>query len=82
MTRIATNGVELAVQVIGSGPPIVMVHGSLDDHRAQDRVTHADAWLDQSRDPDRLAVRPELLASYPHRVVISHGDAGPATPHT
>ncbi|WP_028925401.1 alpha/beta fold hydrolase [Pseudonocardia acaciae] len=223
MTRIATNGVELAVQVTGSGPPIVMVHGSLDTHRAWDRVVplladsyqvvtydrrghgastcppgqgrigedrddlaglisalgltkplvvghsygsattlllgarhpeltggllvhepplfallrddpatlplaeraaeqlaraaalitsgaveegvrhfvntaafgpdtwenlftpeiretcvaHADTWLDQSRDPDRLSVRPELLASYPHRIGISHGDASP-----
>jgi pimeloyl-ACP methyl ester carboxylesterase len=40
-------------------------------------ITHADTWLDQSRDPERLSVRPELLANYPHRIMISHGDAGP-----
>ncbi|MBV8541648.1 MAG: alpha/beta hydrolase [Pseudonocardiales bacterium] len=36
--RIPVNGVELAVQVAGSGPPIVLVHGSLDDHRAWERI--------------------------------------------
>lgn len=36
--RIPVNGVELAVQVAGSGPPIVLVHGSLDDHRAWKRI--------------------------------------------
>lgn len=36
--RIPVNGVELAVQVAGSGPPIVFVHGSLDDHRAWERI--------------------------------------------
>jgi alpha-beta hydrolase superfamily lysophospholipase len=35
---IPVNGVELAVQVAGSGPPIVLVHGSLDDHRAWERI--------------------------------------------
>jgi pimeloyl-ACP methyl ester carboxylesterase len=35
---IPVNGVELAVQVAGSGPPIVLVHGSLDDHRAWGRI--------------------------------------------
>jgi pimeloyl-ACP methyl ester carboxylesterase len=39
-------------------------------------IDNADTWLDQSRDPERLAVRPELLAGYPHPFVISHGDAG------
>jgi pimeloyl-ACP methyl ester carboxylesterase len=36
--RIPVNGVELAVQVAGSGPPIVLVHGSFDDHRAWERI--------------------------------------------
>ncbi|WP_219414591.1 alpha/beta fold hydrolase, partial [Pseudonocardia nigra] len=36
--RIAVNGVELGVQVAGSGPPVVFVHGSLDDHGAWERV--------------------------------------------
>jgi len=40
-------------------------------------IAHADTWLDQSRDPDRLSVRPELLFGYPHRIVVSHGDSGP-----
>ncbi|WP_219418117.1 alpha/beta fold hydrolase, partial [Pseudonocardia nigra] len=39
-------------------------------------VAHADTWLDQSRDPERLAVRPELLAGYPHDLVVSNGDSG------
>ena len=39
--RIPVNGVELAVQVVGSGPPIVLVHGSLDDHRAWERIVRA-----------------------------------------
>ena len=38
-------------------------------------LDNADTWLDQSRDPDRLAVRPELLAGYPNPIVISHGSA-------
>jgi pimeloyl-ACP methyl ester carboxylesterase len=38
-------------------------------------IDNADTWLDQSRDPERLAVRPELLAGYPHPFVISHGSA-------
>ncbi|MGH3779535.1 MAG: alpha/beta fold hydrolase, partial [Pseudonocardiaceae bacterium] len=36
--RIPVNGVDLAVQVAGSGPPIVLVHGSLDDHRAWEQI--------------------------------------------
>jgi pimeloyl-ACP methyl ester carboxylesterase len=36
-------------------------------------LDNADTWLDQSRDPDRLAVRPELLLGYPHPIVVSHG---------
>jgi pimeloyl-ACP methyl ester carboxylesterase len=39
-------------------------------------IRHADTWLDQSRDPHRLSVRPELLLGYPHRIVVSHGDSG------
>ena len=38
-------------------------------------IANADTWLDQSRDPDRLAVRPELLAGYANPIVISHGSA-------
>jgi pimeloyl-ACP methyl ester carboxylesterase len=38
-------------------------------------VANAGTWLDQSRDPTRLAVRPELLAGYPHPLVVSHGEA-------
>lgn len=38
-------------------------------------LANADTWLDQSRDPTRLAVRPELLADYPHPLVVSHGEA-------
>jgi pimeloyl-ACP methyl ester carboxylesterase len=38
-------------------------------------IANADTWLDQSRDPDRLAVRPELLADYPNPIVVSHGGA-------
>lgn len=38
---------------------------------------HADTWLDQSRDPERLALRPALLQDYPYQVVLSHGDSGP-----
>lgn len=38
-------------------------------------VDNAETWLDQSRDPDRLAVRPELLTGYPRPIVISHGSA-------
>ncbi|RCW45829.1 pimeloyl-ACP methyl ester carboxylesterase [Halopolyspora algeriensis] len=37
-------------------------------------IANADTWLDQSRDPQRLAVRPELLADYPHPITVSHGD--------
>ncbi|MGH3780768.1 MAG: alpha/beta fold hydrolase, partial [Pseudonocardiaceae bacterium] len=40
-------------------------------------LANADTWLDQSRDPTRLAVRPELLADYAHPLVVSHGDASP-----
>jgi pimeloyl-ACP methyl ester carboxylesterase len=42
----------------------------------QTYIRHANTWLDQSRDPDRLSVRPELLLGYPHRIVVSHGDSG------
>lgn len=40
-------------------------------------IARADTWLDQSRDPERLSVRTELFATYPHRIVISHGDSAP-----
>jgi pimeloyl-ACP methyl ester carboxylesterase len=38
-------------------------------------LANAGTWLDQSRDPTRLAVRPELLAGYVHPLVVSHGEA-------
>lgn len=49
--------------------------GLFTDEIRRSCVAHADTWLDQSRDPDRLAVRPELLADYPNPIVISHGSA-------
>lgn len=32
-TRIAVNGIELAVQQAGSGPPVLLIHGFPDDHQ-------------------------------------------------
>ncbi|MGH3849797.1 MAG: alpha/beta fold hydrolase, partial [Pseudonocardiaceae bacterium] len=36
-------------------------------------LANAGTWLDQSRDPTRLTVRPELLADYAHPLVVSRG---------
>lgn len=35
---VSTNGVELATWITGDGPTVVLVHGSLDDHRVWDRI--------------------------------------------
>lgn len=36
--RIRVNDVTLAIQISGCGSPIVLVHGSLDDHRSGQQV--------------------------------------------
>lgn len=36
MNRVEVNGTRLAVRVEGSGPPVVLVHGSASDHRSWD----------------------------------------------
>lgn len=41
-------------------------------------VAHAATWLDQSRDPERLALSPELLAGCPLPVLLTQGDRSPA----
>jgi pimeloyl-ACP methyl ester carboxylesterase len=38
LRRIRVDGITLAVRITGCGSPIVLVHGSLDDHRAWQRV--------------------------------------------
>ncbi|MEU6582434.1 alpha/beta hydrolase [Nocardia sp. NPDC046763] len=39
-------------------------------------IAHADTWLDQARDPDRLALATRLLASLSVPILITHGDRG------
>lgn len=68
------GGVEHFVERAAFGPGTW--DGLFTDEIRRNCVAHADTWLDQSRDPERLAVRPELLAGYPGRVVLSHGDSG------
>jgi pimeloyl-ACP methyl ester carboxylesterase len=41
------------------------------------RVANAATWLDQSRDPERLALSPELLAHSPLPVLLTQGDRSP-----
>ncbi|MBN9370671.1 alpha/beta hydrolase [Hydrogenophaga sp. YM1] len=40
-------------------------------------VANAATWLDQSRDPERLALSPELLAHSPLPVLLTQGDRSP-----
>lgn len=40
-------------------------------------VANAPTWLDQSRDPERLALSPELLATSPLPVLLTGGDRSP-----
>lgn len=41
-------------------------------------VANAATWLDQSRDPERLALSPELLTASPLPVLLTSGDRSPA----
>lgn len=41
-------------------------------------IAHAATWLDQSRDPERLALSPELLADSPLPVLLTQGGTSPA----
>jgi pimeloyl-ACP methyl ester carboxylesterase len=41
-------------------------------------VANAGTWLDQSRDPERLALSPELLSASPLPVLLTSGDRSPA----
>jgi pimeloyl-ACP methyl ester carboxylesterase len=62
---------------VGFGP------GSWDDLFDDDQratfVANAGTWLDQARDPDRLAATEEAVAAYPRPVLITTGDRTP--PH-
>lgn len=41
-------------------------------------VANAATWLDQSRDPERLALSPELLVNSPLPVLLTQGERSPA----
>jgi pimeloyl-ACP methyl ester carboxylesterase len=73
----AEHGVRTFVDDVAFGPGTWAT--VFDDDLRATCVSHADTWLDQSRDPERLRVQPALLVDYPHPVVLSHGDSGPAT---
>ncbi len=69
-------GVRLFVDDVAFGPGTWT--NVFDDELRATCVSHAETWLDQSRDPERLRVQPSVLADYPHPIVLSHGDNGPA----
>lgn len=53
--------------------------GLFDDEQRATFVANADTWLDQARDPDRLAATEEAVAGYPGPTLITTGDRTP--PH-
>ena len=62
---------------VGFGPG--SWEGLFDDEQRATFVANAGTWLDQARDPDRLAATEEALAGYPGPVLITTGDRTP--PH-
>ena len=49
----------------------------MDAHMRATWVANADTWLDQSRDPERLALSPDMLATSTLPVLLTTGTASP-----
>jgi pimeloyl-ACP methyl ester carboxylesterase len=71
----AEEAAEMFVERVGFGPGAWQQVFSEED-RAE-MVSNADTWLDQYRDPQRLAVSLELLASLTVPVLITRGTQSP-----
>ncbi|GII92319.1 alpha/beta fold hydrolase [Sinosporangium siamense] len=69
------EGAHHFVEKVGFGPGTWT--GLFTEEMRRTCVANADTWLDQYRDPDRLAIRPEILTGFPHPILITYGDAGP-----
>lgn len=68
------EGVRHFVTTVGFGPGVW--DDVLDDAQRRSFVAHAPTWLDQHRDPSRLAVDVSALAATGVPVTITEGDAG------
>ncbi|MFJ9370296.1 alpha/beta fold hydrolase [Nocardia sp. NPDC101769] len=78
MTLLASGEIEEGTQTfvdeVGFGPG-TWDH-VLDSGLRKTFIDHADTWLDQARDPDRLALEAELLATVSTPTLITRGDRG------
>jgi len=70
-------GARLFAEQVGFGPG--SWEGLFDDEQRATFVANADTWLDQARDPDRLAATEDTVAGYSRPVLITTGDRTP--PH-
>jgi pimeloyl-ACP methyl ester carboxylesterase len=72
----AERAVELFVERVAFGPGVWA--GTFTAEQRATMVANADTWLDQFRDPDRLALPLGDLAGVTVPVVVTRGDRSPA----
>ncbi len=68
LKHVAVNGAEIAYAVEGSGPPLVMIHGWLNDYRSFGAVAAVVAR-------QRTVIRPSLRLHYPNPWPVVQGSA-------